>query len=609
MPSTPATAEAATAAPLLAVRDLSVRFASARHAPAAVADVTLALGPGECLGVLGESGAGKSQLFLALLGLLGARAHISGSAHFAGTELVGASPQTLAQLRGARIGMVFQDPASALTPHLSVGAQLIETLVTHGTHSRSAARSRALELLRRVRLSDPERRLAQYPAELSGGMRQRLMIALALSCEPQLLIADEPTSALDVTLQAQILALLGQLRRESGMALVLITHDLAAVAALAERVVVMRAGRIIERATVRELLRQPRDPYTQQLVREAQLGNGSAAPPVSVPSGAALLRTEALSVRFALRRRWLAARRELPALSDVSLTLHAGEALGIVGESGCGKSTLARAALALLPPSSGRVLWLGSEPRTRAPRALRAQRRELQLIFQDPLGSLDPRRSVAELVGEPLAVHERALAVNERAARVAVALDQVALPLQLLERYPHQLSGGQCQRVGIARAMILKPAVLVCDEPVSALDVSTQAQIVRLLADLARDHATTLMFISHNLALVRRLCARVLVLYLGRTMELAPAAQLFAHPHHPYTRELLAALPRPDADIQPTQLAQLYGGEPPSPLAPPSGCVFRTRCPYSAEICARALPALERAADGWVACHRWRELP
>ena len=610
MPSIPATAEGAQ--PLLRVAELSVSFATAAGVVRAVDGVSFAVARGECLAVLGESGAGKSQLFLALLGLLGERAQISGSARFAGSELIGAEETALEALRGAGIGMVFQDPSSALTPHLSIGAQLREAVRRHSALSRRATAGRALELLRRVHLSDPERRLTQYPHELSGGMRQRVMIALALSCAPQLLIADEPTTALDVTLQAQILALLAELRAASGLTIVLITHDLSAVAALAERVLVMRRGRILEEGTVRELWRQPREPYTQRLL--AQVRALAEPPPAAARAGAAaapaVLSVAGLTVRYAVRRHALAPRQELTALRDVSLELRPAEALGIVGESGCGKSTLARAALALLDSSAGRVVWLGRVP-AELPRAeLRALRREVQLIFQDPFGSLDPRLTVAELIAEPLTVHEPALTAAARRGQVSAALEQVGLGAEFLERYAHQLSGGQCQRVGIARAMVLKPRVLVCDEPLSALDVSTQEQIVQLLAAVHAASQGGLIFISHNLALVRRLCARVLVLYLGRMMELAPTAALFAAAHHPYSRELLAAIPCADPAIQPELAARLYGGEPPSPLTPPSGCVYRTRCALAVARCASEVPAWEASgAERRVACHRWRELP
>ena len=616
-PLTPASAEAAA---LLSLSGLTVSFDTRAGRTLAAQDVALSVARGECLGVLGESGAGKSQVFLAVMGLLAANGHAEGSARFGDTELLALSPQALDRVRGRGIGMVFQDPMTALSPHLSIGQQIRETLVRHLDLSRRAARAQALQLLQRVQVSDPQLRLQQYPHELSGGMRQRVMIALALCGQPQLLIADEPTTALDVTIQAQILGLLAELKREQAMALILITHDLSAVAAVADRVAVMRAGRVIESGSVGRVLKHPHDPYTRALIEGsaalAPAAGGAAAPApparrdAPASRAAAALTLDRVSVQFHIARSWLAPRATLTALHHVSLELAAGESLGIVGESGSGKSTLARAALALLHASSGRVVWTGHSLEGLPARELRALRRDRQIIFQDPLGSLDPRMSVRQTIAEPLSVHERTLDRAGRERAVAAALSRVALAPELAQRYPHQLSGGQCQRVGIARAMILKPQLLVCDEPVSALDLPTQAQIVALIGELRAASGLSLLFISHNLALVRRLCERVLVLYLGRIMELAPAALLYERPRHPYSRELLAAIPSADPQVAPHRLGQVRVGEPPSPLSPPSGCVYRTRCPYAAPVCRQSVPGLEELAPGhYVACHRWRELP
>ena len=437
------------------------------------------------------------------------------------------------------------------------------------------------------------------------------MIAIALAAEPQLLIADEPTTSLDVTIQAQILALFAELKRTHALGLVLITHDIAALAGVADRIAVMRAGRVIETGAVGEVLKRPRDPYSRALVqnaaapRDAELAQPAVA---QAGSGAAALSVEGLSVQYSVTRGWLGARVPLTALSAVSLELRAGEALGIVGESGSGKSTLARAVLRLLPASSGRVVWIGRELAALPPRELRALRRDLQIIFQDPLGSLDPRMTVAEIVAEPLRVHQRSLTAAARRAAVCATLERVELPLALAGRYPHELSGGQCQRVGIARAMVLAPRLLVCDEPLSALDAPTQRQIAALLAELRRAGGLSLLFISHNLSLVQQLCARVLVMYLGRRMELAPTAQLFAAPRHPYSRELLAAIPVADPEVQAARLARVRTGEPPSPLTPPSGCVFRTRCAQALRECAERVPDWEQQGEQGIACHRWREI-
>ncbi len=610
MPSIPASAEGApAAAAVLSLSGLTVTFDTPRGRITAAREVALAVERGECLGVVGESGAGKSQVFLAVMGLLAANGRAQGSARFLGQELLRLAPAALDRVRGAGIGMVFQDPMTSLTPHLAVGEQIAEVISRHRGSARAEARSGALALLRRVQVSDPERRMRQYPHELSGGMRQRVMIAIALSSEPQLLIADEPTTSLDVTIQAQILALLAELKRERGMAMVLITHDLGAVAGVADRVAVMRQGCIVETGPVAAVLKAPRDPYTRTLVRDSTDAAGAEAPGTSPRRAAALTLTD-VSVRFYVGGGWFGPRAQLSAVSAVSLELYAGESLGVVGESGCGKSTLVRAALQLLRPDAGRVVWMGQALGDLPKSALRALRRDLQIIFQDPLGSLDPRMTVAQIVAEPLRVHARDLDRGARAAEAAAVLRRVGLAPELASRYPHELSGGQCQRVGIARAMILKPRLLICDEPVSALDIPTQQQIVALLGALKRESGMCLLFVSHNLALVRRLCERVLVLYLGRMMELAPSQDLYTRPLHPYTRELLTAVPIPDPDIQPARLARARAGEPPSPLSPPSGCVYRTRCPHAAPVCEERIPAWEELPDvRRVACHRWRELP
>ncbi|HWZ62891.1 MAG TPA: ABC transporter ATP-binding protein [Steroidobacteraceae bacterium] len=610
MPSIPASAE--DVAPLAAVLELerlSVTFGTRSGEVAAAREVTLAVARGECLGVVGESGAGKSQVFLAALGLLAANGRASGSARFQGTELIGATPGALDRIRGAGIGMVFQDPMTSLTPHLTVGGQLIEVIVRHTRLAREAAARRALALLEAVQLTDPARRLRQYPHELSGGMRQRVMIAIALGCDPQLLIADEPTTALDVTVQAQILALLADLKRSRSLAMVLITHDVGVVAGLADRLAVMRAGRVVESGSVRAVLESPREPYTRELLRAAQLPAAARAREPPEPRAAAALTVTGLGVEFGVGGA-LGRRAQLTALREVSFELAAGEALGVVGESGGGKSTLARAVLALLKPSRGRIVWLGHELGELDARQRRALRANVQIVFQDPLGSLDPRMTVEQIVAEPLRVHRPAMTRPEHAAAIATMLARVGLDAALLGRYPHELSGGQCQRVGIARAMIVEPRILVCDEPLSALDAPTQREIVALLQGLQRERGMALLFVSHNLGLVSRLCDRSLVLYLGRMLEITRLQGAGGRARHPYTRELLDAVPLPDPQLQPARLKLIRPGEPPSPLDPPSGCVYRTRCRYAIAVCAERVPAWEDAGNGErVACHRWRELP
>jgi peptide/nickel transport system ATP-binding protein len=658
---------------VLRLEGLNVTFNTPDGEVAAVRDFSLAVGRGECVGVVGESGAGKSQAFLAAMGLLASNGRAQGRALWGRVDLLTQRGADLDRVRGARIGMVFQDPMTSLTPHLAVGDQVAEPIVRHLNVSWREARSRALTLLQQAHVTDAARRMTQYPHELSGGMRQRVMIAIALSCDPELLIADEPTTALDVTIQAQILALLLELKRERGMAMVLITHDFGAVAGVADRVAVMQGGRIVELDTVHAVMKAPRHPYTQALLRAVALGgegrtagvltgvesaarssvradamtsvrarahadatsvagtdgtlaagtdstlaagadgtlaNGADAMlPASGDDAPVALSISGLSVQFPVPRGWFARPAMLRAVDDVSLDLRAGEALGVVGESGCGKSTLARAALLLLRPTAGQVVWMGRSLEGISARELKPLRRELQIVFQDPLASLDPRMTIGEIVEEPFRVHRPELNAGDRARTVAEMLVRVGIAPDLINRYPHEFSGGQCQRIGIARAMILKPRLLVCDEPVSALDVSIQEQIVTLLADLKRESGMCILFVSHNLAVVRRLCDRVLVLYLGRMMELASSERLYTGALHPYTRDLLEAVPIPDPDVQPARLARVLGGEPPSPLNPPSGCVYRTRCPHAQDVCHERVPTWEEAEDGHrVACHRWREL-
>jgi peptide/nickel transport system ATP-binding protein len=586
-------ASATEAGELLSLTGLSVHFTTPRGVVEAVRAVCLAVWPGECVGVLGESGSGKTQLFLAAAGLLAANGRASGQANFAGADLLTMSAAERDRLRGARIGMVFQDAVGSLTPHLTVGAQLREVLRRHGKLTRAAAQARAAQLLTSVRIADPAARLKQYPFELSGGTCQRVALALALASDPQLLILDEPTSALDPTTAVQIVALLKDLQRERALAMVLITHDIKVAAALAARLYVMRAGAVIESGSTQQLLTAPRENYTRLLV-ETRTRELPAAPPAA--GGQAALTLEELNVRYEVGHGWLGARAQLPALAGIGLTLAAGATLGVVGESGSGKSSLARAALRLLKQASGRVLWLGRDTAALPAGELRALRRHVQIVFQDPHASLEPRMRVRDILAEPLRLHAPQLDGAAREAAADAALGTVGLEPALAERYPHQLSGGQAQRVCLARALMLAPDVLVCDEPVSALDAPLRAQVLTLLAERTRACGAALLLISHDLAFVQRLTERVLVLYLGHMMELTGTAGF----RHPYSRELWAA-ERGEAS--------LTDGEPPSPLAPPSGCVFRTRCSHAREICASSVPAWEEAQPGhFIACHRWREL-
>ena len=618
----------------LQLDNLSVTFSVPEGRVHAVRNLSLTVSAGECLGVVGESGAGKSQAFLAALGLMAANGRASGQARLGSVDLLGLRQAELDRIRGARIGMVFQDPMTSLTPHIRIGEQIAEPIVRHTRVSSREALGRALTLLNQVHVTDAERRMRQYPHELSGGMRQRVMIAIALACDPVLLIADEPTTALDVTIQAQILSLLAELKRSRGMSMVLITHDMGAVAGVADRVAVMQGGELVEVGSVGAVFKAPRHEYTRALLGAARDAGASRQPAGNAPGGAAsgreprgaelsdrahgaidaagapALALDDLRVQFNIRTGWFGASKVLRAVDGVSFELAAGEALGVVGESGSGKSTLARAALRLIRPGSGRVVWLGRSVDGLSQAELRPLRRDMQVIFQDPLASLEPRMRVGEIVAEPLLVHRPELDRAARNAAVLQALTRAHLDNSLATRYPHELSGGQCQRVGIARAMVLQPRLLICDEPVSALDVTVQEQIVSLLADLKRESGLAILFISHNLAVVRRLCERVLVLYLGRMMELSSTAALYSQPLHPYTRELLQSAPIPDPAVQPARLNRVLLGEPPSPLSPPSGCVYRTRCPHVIDVCRERVPTWEATTDHRhrVACHRWREL-
>jgi len=619
MRSIPPRTEEQGAGAVLCISELNVAFETSRGEVPAVHEVSLTVGRGECLGVVGESGAGKTQLFLAALGLLPPTARVTGNAWLGCESLIGRPQRELDRIRGARIGLVFQDPMTSLTPHLRVGEQIAEPIVRHEGAGWGEARRQALALLERVRVPDAARRMRQYPHELSGGLRQRVMIAIALACDPELLIADEPTTALDVTVQAQILALLLELKRESGMAMVLITHDFGAVAGVADRVAVMQSGRIVESNTAAAVLKAPQHEHTRALLSQvltldsAALPAAAAAPQSPAPRQA-VLGISSLAVQYLQRDTWRSGRRALHALHDVNLELGPGEAVGVVGESGSGKSTLARAALQLIRPGSGRVTWMGRSLAELPAREMKRLRRNVQIVFQDPLASLDPRMTVAAIVAEPLEVHEPSLDAAARHHRVMEMLARVGLSAEMAGRYPHEISGGQCQRVGIARAMILGPRLLVCDEPVSALDVSVQAQILDLLASLKSEHGMSILLVSHNLAVVRRLCDRVLVLYRGRMMELADSRALFSRPLHPYTRELLEAVPVVDPEAQPrrlalalTQLTRVQEAR--ADDAGSTGCPFRERCPYAIAECAARVPAWEMApGGGWVACHRFREV-
>jgi oligopeptide/dipeptide ABC transporter ATP-binding protein len=592
-------------AALLTVANLQVAYGSTT----AVAAVSFELAPGRCLGVIGESGAGKSQAFLAMMGLLPPQARVAGRAHLEGVDLLG--PGAIA-LRGQRVAMIFQDPMTALTPHMRIGDQIAEPLVAHRGMSWENARTRAASLLEQVRMNDVPRRLRQYPHELSGGMRQRAMIAMALACEPALLIADEPTTALDVSVQAQILALLRQLVADRGMALAIITHDMGVIAALADDVVVMRHGRIVEKGPVARIFSAPGHEYTRSLLAATPRVEtpGAGVIPAHPHAAANPLVVRNLHVHHRLRSGWSRASRKLHAVDGVSLDVGAGEALGVVGESGCGKSTLTRALLRLGPVTGGEIVWLGREIQGVSGEELRALRAGMQIVFQDPFASLDPTMSVNDIVAEPLRALRPDMNAAQRVEAVARMLASVGLGAEYAQRRSRELSGGQCQRVAIARAMVLGPQLLVCDEAVSALDVSIQAQLLELFESIKRDRGTSIVFVSHNLAVVRRLCERVLVMYLGRVVEEGPTEEVFRRPRHPYTRMLLESVPLLDPELQRARMATPDAqGETPSAVDRPSGCAFRTRCPSALSTSAERRPVPEEVAESHqVACLRWREI-
>jgi len=521
---------------LLDVQHLTVRFG----ASTVVDDVSFSIAAGEKFALVGESGSGKSITALSVLRLVDA-AVTSGRIAFAGEELGTKSEPEMQALRGRRIGMIFQEPMTALNPLFTVGNQIGEVLELHLGLDAKAARARTIELLQRTGIPEPERRVDSYPHELSGGQRQRAMIAMALACRPQLLICDEPTTALDVTIQAQILALLDELQAEMGMALLFITHDLNLVRRFTHRVGVMERGRLVESGVTAEVFAAPKHEYTRRLLASRPVRQVS---PVA-PGAPVLVRSEGLRVTFDLKAGWW---RKLPfhAVRDTTLSLREGETLGIVGESGSGKTTLGMALLALQAPSAGAV-YLGDERIDNAPRAvLRRMRRRLQVVFQDPFASLSPRMTIGQIVGEGLALHRPDLTAGERRRLMLEMLDEVGLSERhgvagVLERYPHEFSGGQRQRIAIARAVVLRPEVLVLDEPTSALDVSVQQQVLQLLASLQRHYGLSYIFISHDLAVVRAMSHRVMVMKDGVVVEEGEAEALFAAPREAYTRELLAA--------------------------------------------------------------------
>ncbi len=529
----------ATSQPLLSVRDLSVAFHQQRGTSLAVDKISYEIKRGECVALVGESGSGKSVSALSILKLLPypAASHPSGSVRFKGRELLSLSENDIREIRGNDISIVFQEPMTSLNPLHTIESQIGEALRLHNNTSAPMVRARTLELLRQVGIPEPETRLGSYPHQLSGGQRQRVMIAMALANEPDLLIADEPTTALDVTVQAQILGLLADIRARLGMSLLFITHDLGIVRRIADRVCVMNGGKIVEHGPVEQVFTAAKHPYTRALL--AAEPKPDPAPPR--PHSPVVMSADDLKVWFPIKRGMLRSTvGYIKAVDGVSVAVRKGETLGVVGESGSGKTTLGLALLRLIS-SDGPIVFLGRNIQGLRFKAMRPFRRDMQIVFQDPFGSLSPRMSVGEIVAEGLSVHQPSLTRAEREARVVKALEDVGLDPDTRQRYPHEFSGGQRQRISVARAMVLQPNFIVLDEPTSALDMLFQAQMVDLFRELQRKHDLTYMFISHDLRVVASLASHLIVMRQGKVVEEGQAAELFKSPKTDYTRALFAA--------------------------------------------------------------------
>lgn len=627
-----------TDVPILSLRDLAVEFDTKSGVVRAVRGVSFDLYPGETLAIVGESGSGKSVTMLSVLGLLAANARIvSGTVSYRGVDLRTASAAHMRSLRGDDLAVIFQDPMTSLNPVMTIGSQIAENVRRHRKNlTRRQVRERVVELLRIVGVPDPEQRQAQYPHQFSGGMRQRTMIAMAIANDPAVLVADEPTTALDVTIQAQVLEVIKKAKDEAGAACVMITHDLGVVAETADRVLVMNGGRILEQGSVEDIFDRPAHPYTRALLRslprlspEIDLASSAVDPPAELttaPAGTAAGDTEDYAIRpikenttvagqgVVLRVKGL--RRHYPidkkpfrkpatmvrAVDGVDLELRDGETLGLVGESGCGKSTTGKAIMRLEEVTEGTIEFEGTDITRRSRAQLRDIRSSLQLVFQDPFASLDPRMTVRDLIAEPMRIRRMGRThIRERGVEL---LGLVGLDESLASRHPHELSGGQRQRVAIARALALEPRVLVLDEPVSALDVSVQAQVVNLLIELQERLGLSFLFIAHDLAVVRHISHRVAVMYLGRIVEIGTKEQIYERPSHPYTQALMSAVPLPTVHRDAEKSRIVLQGEVPSPANPPSGCPFRTRCFKAVDRCAEETPALKlRDGDHLTACH------
>ncbi|MFF3062931.1 ABC transporter ATP-binding protein [Oerskovia sp. NPDC057915] len=546
----PQAAPAPTGEPVLTVRDLGVDFYVDGEWFPAASGVSYDVHPGEVLAIVGESGSGKTQSSMSLIGLLPPNGRATGSAKLGDRELIGMSTSKLRHIRGKEISVIFQEPMTALNPVYTVGFQIVETLRTHFDMGPKDAKKRAIELLTLVEIPDPARRFDSYPHQLSGGQRQRAMIAQALACDPRLLIADEPTTALDVTVQAEILKLMRDLRHRIDSGIILITHDMGVVADMADRILVMKNGLVVEEGTAAQIFSSPQHPYTQRLLDAVpHLGTARAevVEPVQpvVDQRPVVLEAKDMVIEYPGRGRAPGFR----AVDQVNLTIRQGEVVGLVGESGSGKTTIGRAVVGLLPVTGGELTIVGQNMVGARSRDLRPLRNQVGIVFQDPGSSLNPRLPIGESIGEPLMLHKgiKGKALSNEVERL---LDQVELPRAMRNRYPHELSGGQRQRVGIARALSLEPKLLVADEPTSALDVSVQAKVLDLFQDLQREHGFACLFISHDLAVVEILSDRIAVMHHGKLVEVGDTAQVVNSPRDDYTRRLLAAVPVPDPEQQ-----------------------------------------------------------
>jgi peptide/nickel transport system ATP-binding protein len=657
--------------PLLTVNNLKVQFVTRKTFATAVDDFSLTIDKGECVGLVGESGCGKTTTGLAIMRLLPGNGRIAaGNVVLNDLDLATLSEKDMQKQRGESVALIPQDPMSSLNPTTKIGRQIGEGLRIHNGASDAEARKRALEVLEMVEMPRPAERLNQYPFELSGGLRQRVIIAMGLVCKPTLLIADEPTTALDVTIQAQILDILDNLRKELHMAVLLITHDMGVIAGRTDRVIVMYGGKKAEEAPTTELFHQMRHPYTQALLASMpnldnatkhELASIAGMPPnltkeivgcrfaprcayatdqcrgedppltdesghlyacfhptsgpkplVVLPAMAArqvvetkeLMRVEGLVKEYSIKGGFIRHKvGAIHAVSNVSFSLTEGETFGLVGESGCGKTTIGRMLVGLEPLTSGEIYFDDKLVSAKGHRPSRVDRRDRQMMFQDPYSSLDPRMKVAQILGEPLAVQGDGTRAQQR-QRVLDLLSAVGLDRMSADRYPHEFSGGQRQRIGFARALALNPRLIVADEPVSALDVSIQAQILNLMKDLQREHNLSYVMVSHDLAVVYYMADTIAVMYLGKIVELGDGESIFRSPAHPYTQGLLDVVPVPDPEEARKRRGRQVRGELPSAVDPPSGCRFRTRCPKAQDLCAQEEPLLRSfGPTQQAACH------